>query len=216
MKKSQDGVIQFSMDYSPAAPLAWKMLQQINAWRQILYQLGLIGQDGRRYNGYGFGNISIRRQTEPSLHTFIISGAQTGGISSLTAEHYTLVKDFDLSANRVTAEGPVAPSSESLTHGILYDINRSTGAVIHIHSPDIWEHSDDLGIPATHPDIPYGTPEMAEQVCQLFQKDQLISCRIFSMGGHQDGIVTFGNTVEEAGLTAIRYLARAMARSSNK
>jgi hypothetical protein len=33
------------------------------------------------------------------------------------------------------------------------------------------------------------------------------------MGGHEDGIITFGDSMEQAGLTLVRYLAVATTRS---
>jgi hypothetical protein len=34
-----------------------------------------------------------------------------------------------------------------------------------------------------------------------------MSLKIFVMGGHEDGIISFGRNIEEAGLTLIRFLA---------
>ena len=56
----QEGVIKFNLQYqlTPEVPLpGW---QTISAWRQLLCQLQLIGQDPQRYQGLGFGNISWR------------------------------------------------------------------------------------------------------------------------------------------------------------
>lgn len=206
----QEGVVQFSLTFLPADPLPEAMIRSLNAWRQILYRLGLIGQDPRRYGGLGFGNISIRPESGRSS-SFIISGTQTGGMGRLFPEHYALVKSFDPATNSVVAEGVVRPSSESLTHGSLYGLDRTIGAVIHAHSPEIWIQADAIGIPSTPGDVRYGTPEMAEAVCRLFQVTAVGELKIFAMGGHEDGIVAFGGSLEQAGLTLVRYLALATA-----
>ncbi|MCX5880787.1 MAG: class II aldolase/adducin family protein [Deltaproteobacteria bacterium] len=206
-----EGVVQFNLTFLPGDPLPAAMLCSLNAWRQILYRLGLIGQDPTRYGGLGFGNISIRMESGNAT-SFIISGTQTGGMDRLFPEHYTLVKTFDSATNNVVAEGVVRPSSESLTHGSLYRLDHRIGAVIHAHSPEIWARADSIGLPVTRRDVLYGTPEMAEEVCRLFQNTPVSVLKIFAMGGHEDGIVAFGSSTEQAGLTLVRYLATATAR----
>ncbi len=207
----QEGVVRFNMTFLPADPLPAEMLGDLNAWRRILFRLGLVGQVPHRYGGLGFGNVSIR-QASGNAAAFIISGTQTGGMERLLPEHYALVKDFDPATNQVVAEGVVRPSSESLTHGCLYRLDRTIGAVIHAHSPEIWAQADSIGIPVTHRDIHYGTPEMTEAVSRLFQHTPVRVLKIFAMGGHEDGIVAFGRSMEQAGLTLVRYLAQATAR----
>ena len=202
----QEGVVQFDLTFLPADPLPAAMLHSLNAWRQILYRLGLIGQDPHRYGGLGFGNVSIRLESSNGT-SFIISGTQTGGMDRLFPEHFSSVKTFDPATNSVVAEGVVRPSSESLTHGSLYRLDRTISAVIHVHSPEIWTQADSIGIPVTRRDVHYGTPEMAEEVCRLFQNTPVSVLKIFAMGGHEDGIVAFGSNIEQAGLTLVRYLA---------
>ncbi|MFH0995579.1 MAG: class II aldolase/adducin family protein [Pseudomonadota bacterium] len=207
----REGVVQYNLTFLPADPLPAAMFHSLNAWRHIFYKLGLIGQDPHRYGGLGFGNISIRQESSNALNSFIISGTQTGGMDRLFPEHFCLVKTFDPAINRVVAEGVTRPSSESLTHGSLYRLDQTIRGVIHAHSPEIWTHADSIGIPVTRRDVHYGTPEMAEEVCRLFQNTPVSVLKIFAMGGHEDGIVAFGSSLEQAGLTLVRYLAMATA-----
>jgi hypothetical protein len=209
----QEGVVQFNLTFISTDPLPAAMIHSLSAWRQLLFRLGLIGQDSRRYGGLGYGNISIRRESGNAA-SFIISGTQTGGMDRLFPEHYSLVKTFDPATNSVVAEGVVRPSSESMTHGSLYLLDRTIGAVIHVHSPEIWILADSIGIPVTRRDVHYGTPEMAEEVFRLFQNTPVSELKIFAMGGHEDGIVSFGSSLEQAGLTLVRYLAAATARGA--
>jgi hypothetical protein len=205
----QEGVVQFNLTFIPSDPPAAELIGKINSWRQIFYRLGLIGQDPDRYGGLGFGNVSIRVASENG-ESFLVSGTQTGGIIRLNPEHYAIVTACDPASNHVVAKGAVRPSSESLTHGALYRMDRSIGAVIHAHSPEIWHHAVAIGIPSTPRSVPYGTPEMAEAVGTLLQSTETGSLQIFAMGGHEDGIVSFGRSIEAAGMTLIRYLARAI------
>lgn len=209
----KEGVLKFQLEFTQNQTVSPDDLKEINAWRKIVYLLQMIGQDPDRYGGYGFGNISQRlapfdapRHRRP----FVISGTQTGGLAELTAEHYAVVRECYPQENRLVAEGPIRPSSESLTHGMVYDSDTDLRWVIHVHSPEIWHQGEALKLPTTHPDVPFGTPEMASEVERLFRESDVKARGIFSMGGHEDGIVTFGRTAEAAGTTLLTYLARAL------
>jgi ribulose-5-phosphate 4-epimerase/fuculose-1-phosphate aldolase len=208
----QEGVIQFHLDFTRTdEPLNAEMLREMDAWRQVLHRLELIGQHPDRYDGLGYGNISVRYTSSDFRHACVIGGTQTGHLKRLTAGHYTLVSACDIAKNRVIARGLIPPSSESMTHGVLYLLDDAIAAVIHVHSPEIWNHAVTLGIPVTSPNVLCGTPEMAAQVDTLFQNTDVTTLRIFAMGGHQDGIFTFGDSMSAAGTTLIRYLASAIA-----
>jgi ribulose-5-phosphate 4-epimerase/fuculose-1-phosphate aldolase len=171
---------------------------------------GLVGQDPARYGGAGYGNVSARvgvPSLPPGTRRFLVTGTQTGALRTLFAEHYCVVERYDARRNWVQSHGPVLPSSESLTHGAIYDLSPAIRFVLHAHSPAIWRHAAALGIPTTPVDVAYGTPEMAEAVRRLYRAGTLPEERILAMGGHEDGIVVFGHRAEDAGLVLLRYLA---------
>jgi ribulose-5-phosphate 4-epimerase/fuculose-1-phosphate aldolase len=208
----QEGVIKYQLDFTEAPPLTTADVALINKWRTILYHHKLIGQDPLRYGGYGYGNLSVRIapfDEQASLRAFIISGSQTGDIAELGAEHYTTVTECYPAENRVVARGPIRPSSESLTHGAVYALDPAIRVVLHVHSPEIWRSAVNLGIPVTDESVPYGSPAMAAEVARLYASTDMAQRRIFSMGGHEDGIVTFGATAEEASNVLLEALAAA-------
>jgi ribulose-5-phosphate 4-epimerase/fuculose-1-phosphate aldolase len=211
----QEGVIKFELNFTPAPPLPAAEIAEINHWRAVLYQHKLIGQDPARYGGYGYGNLSVRLApyaAPPTLRHFIISGSQTGDRAQLGPEHYTVVTECHPEENRVVAHGPIRPSSESLTHGAVYALDPAIRAVLHAHSPEIWQAAPSLGIPITDPQVPYGTPAMAAEVARLFATTDVAQRHIFSMGGHEDGIIAFGTTAEEAAEVLLTALSAAQAR----
>jgi hypothetical protein len=208
-----EGVIKFKCDFTPAPALPYAQIGELNAWRKIMHMTALIGQDPRRYGGYGFGNISCRLddlESSDRQHPFAITGTQTGGKADLDAADYVVVTACYPAENRLVAAGPVQPSSESLTHGTIYAADSRILWVIHSHSPEIWRNAAALEIPMAGA-VAYGTPEMAAAVHRLFVESDLPQKRIFGMAGHEDGIVTFGRTAEEAGFAMLGYLARALA-----
>ena len=46
--------------------------------------------------------------------------------------------------------------------------------------------------------VEYGTPEMAYEIIRLMGLPETQNRKVFVMGGHAEGIVAFGKTVEEA------------------
>lgn len=203
----KEGVIKYALDFSPAEPLESALLPALNAWRALCRLTGLIGQDPDRYDGYGFGNISAR--LEAGKPAFLITGSQTGHISELTAAEYAVVERCFATENRVVAHGPLQPSAESLTHGAVYDSDTAVNAVIHAHSPEIWHHAARLRLPQTA-DVAYGSPEMAAEVARLFSEGEVTGRKLFTMRGHEDGVVAFGGSLDEAGVVLLQALASAL------
>ncbi len=192
-----EGVIKYQLDFTRGEAPPADAIVELEPWREKLMARGVIGQDPARYGGYGFGNLS-RRWPEAS-NRFVITGSQTGELARLGPEHYALVSDFSVPDNRVTATGQTPPSSESLTHGWIYQLCPGAQFVFHVHSPEIWRNAEKRGLPITGPFAAYGTPEMAEEVYKILLKNPCRSWGILAMGGHEDGIVSFGETADKAG-----------------
>ncbi len=201
MVDETEGVIKFQLQHRERK-LASIDITELDAWREIFKQTGTIGQVEDRYDGYGFGNLSQRTESG-----FLISGTQTGNLSRTSLADYAEVVEWDSRQNSVISRGEVRPSSESLTHGVIYDACPGVMAVFHLHSPDIWKAAEKLGIAVTDSEITYGTPEMADAVKQTVQQCDLPG--ILSMGGHDDGIVGYGRTLRETGLILIQFLVSA-------
>ena len=193
-----EGYIKYQCNWIVSAPVNTDDIKELNQWREKLYKLGFLGEYD---NGIGFGNISIR-YSEPGQ--FIISGTQTGNLSYLSEQHYTRVINFDLEHNCLTCEGPIAASSESLTHATVYDANPTVNAIIHVHHLELWKKLMDK-IPTTSRDCRYGTPEMAKEILRLFEEDNLLAKKILVMSGHEEGIISLGRNLEEAGNVLLRY-----------
>ncbi len=206
--QEQEGVIKFRFDHQNQPIDQVISLSSLNAWRSILFKLGLIGRDPARYGGLGYGNISLK----PDLNSnaFMISGTQTGHIAELSREHYCKVWNTDIERYFLQSKGLSKPSSEAITHACVYSQDASIRSVIHIHSPEIWQKTAELALPHTPSDAAYGTPQMARAVAELFQSGRLDDRQIFSMLGHQDGIVAFGDSIEHAAWLLIKALGDAL------
>ena len=206
---SREGVIKFQLDFQEGSAPVADLLHELNAWRSIFLQLGLVGQDPARYQGYGFGNLSRRLDKD----SFLISGTQTGHLAELSAQDYSIVLACDPFRNSVTACGQAKPSSEALSHGALYQANPAISWIMHLHSPEIFHSSDRLGLYKTSPDADYGTPEMAAEIKQAVATLDT-EMGLFVMGGHEDGILAYGTSAVETGLLVLKTLVQAREEGS--
>ena len=145
-------------------------------------------------NGVGFGNVSVR---DGRMTSFYITGSATGVLAELALADCVRVVAYDFARNWLSYEGTAIPSSESLTHAAIYESDSITSAVIHCHDSALWAMLLDR-VPTTSKTVAYGTPEMAYEIIRLFQISDVRNEKIFVMTGHQDGVVTFGNNLEEA------------------
>lgn len=186
-----EGYIKFNYDWVEGPARGWHKVQILNEWRQVMFDAGLIGAHS---DGTGFGNISIR---DTPAHEFIITGAMTGSLRKLGPEHFTRILKYDLDANHLTCRGPIKASSESLTHASFYKASRSINAVIHVHHAQMWNaYRNEL--PTTSPDVPYGTPEMAREVYRLLRENGRPAKQLVIMGGHEDGVLAYGDSLGQA------------------
>ena len=183
-----EGYIKFDLQWEKkSVDFPENILSELNLFRTELFDIGLIGMYP---DGIGFGNISTRIA---NTDQFIISGSATGQLRTLTKEHFSLVTAFDIEKNTVICEGQIAASSESMSHAALYKSNHNINAVVHVHHNKLWSnHLNKL--PTTPKNAEYGTPEIANEIKKLAH----VSVGIIIMGGHEEGIVSFGTNLEEA------------------
>jgi len=193
-----EGYIKFNCRWIKTAPLSRLNIAEINAWRDNLYKQGLIGAYP---NGVGFGNISIRINHS----SFLITGSATGNLKKLNENHYVQVNEYDFMKNSLTCTGPIEASSESLSHAVIYECSPDINAVIHIHNMGIWNKYINK-IPTTKTNVSYGTPEMANEIKRLFKETNVGIKKNIIMGGHQEGVITFGRSLDEAGRILLNML----------
>ncbi len=163
----------------------------LNHWRRELWLKQLIGSYP---DGIGYGNISIR---VPRSNQFYISGTATGGLPELDQTKYPLVERCEPALNTLWCRGLIRASAESMSHAAVYGANPDIGAVVHIHNRELWERYIDV-LPTTDRKVEYGTPEMAAEITKIMTNPAVLDRKIFVMGGHEEGLVSFGGTVEEA------------------
>jgi ribulose-5-phosphate 4-epimerase/fuculose-1-phosphate aldolase len=193
-----EGTVKYSSDWTPGPATHIAAARELDTWRRPLYEAGLIGQ--YKDVGIGYGNISVRRG---SHDLFLISGTQTGHLPATDERHYSLVMDCDIRNNIVRCSGPIQASSEAMTHAAIYALGDAIGAVVHVHSAELWQRN--LGkLPTTDPDVAYGTPDMAGELDRLYRMEGFKDAGIAVLAGHDEGLISFGTTLEEAAQRVLR------------
>lgn len=199
MKVIDDGVIKYDRsNFSQCGPIDLVEYSALESWREKLYALNLIGEYPEE--GVGFGNISefkdYSKFHQSMVPQFIITGSQTGKYPKLDGRFYTRVLDYDIDHLKIKVMGPIEASSESLTHAAIYAHNKNIKAIFHIHSKEIWNGMIKDKTDFTNKDIPYGTVEMARATEKCIDKK---SSGVFCMHGHEDGVIAYGKSLDEAG-----------------
>ncbi len=182
------------------------------AWRTILRQLDLIGRQPNRYDGYAYGNLSVRDCNQ--ANRFFVTASQTGGEAAFERTHLVRIDRWNAPHFEVDATGTAAPSSESITHGMLYAADPSIAWVMHVHSPAIWRAAIRLRLPVTGETVAYGSPAMANAVAGLLDRHRDRPL-VFATLGHLDGVFACGSSADDTGTLLIRTLAVSLAGPSS-
>lgn len=183
-----DGVIKYNIEFTPTdSKLSTNAYTNLEAVRSRLFALRLIGI----CEGIGYGNISLKEEG-----TFHITGTQTGHLPRLTEEEYATVTAYSFESFVLKAEGGMKPSSEAFSHAMIYEISPKIGAVIHIHSKPLWKYMIENNYSYTEAE--YGTQKMTEEIGDLFVTKDPFEQPLFVMKGHEDGVMVFGKSLEEA------------------
>ena len=204
-----EGAIQFAFDLKPGRGpgVQADVLEPLLAWRTVLRRLHLLGRTPGRYGGLGYGNLSVRDPGRPG--EFIVTASQTSGIEHLHADGLCRIREFDLERFWIAAEGFRPPSSESLTHAMIYHADPGVRWIFHAHSAEIRRQAEALGMPATGADVAYGSPPMARAVARLLAARPQRPL-VFVTLGHEDGVFACGSTAGETGSSLVDHLARSL------
>jgi ribulose-5-phosphate 4-epimerase/fuculose-1-phosphate aldolase len=204
-----EGTIQFAYELTQIQEqlLAPEDYAQLAAWRSILHELELLGQTPEKYGGFAYGNLSVR---DRDTQQFVITASQTSGESSLIQSHLVRVTHCNLDRFWVDAQGAEPPSSESLTHAMIYAADPRIKCVFHVHSTVMWQNRAAMKLPETDADVGYGSPAMVKAVSHLMASHQSRPLT-FATAGHEDGIFACGHSPRDCGGLLVSYLAKARA-----
>ncbi len=204
-----EGVIQFGYELRSRAAadrLDPALHRALEASRLRLRESRLIGRDPRRYGGLAFGNLSARECA--GSDRFYITASQMTDADALSPEHWPRIDAFDMTRFFALVTGEHAPSSESVTHAVIYAAAGDIGCVLHVHSPEIWRHGSRLGLAATGRHTAYGSRQLAREVEALLAQRTGAELT-FTTPGHEDGVFACGRGIEATTQSLLRLQQRA-------
>ena len=141
-------------------------------------------------NGVGFGNLSVRDGVAGTFTSRFSDGWSARIDAGLVQSWRRFRKEL----------APLRRHCDSFIGIVdacaIYESDPSTSAVIHCHDSDCGRRFSIA--PTTSKSVAYGTPEMAYEIMRLFKVSDVRSRKIFVMAGHEAGIVTFGENLEDA------------------
>ncbi len=193
-----EGYIKYNCLWTETAAIKVAEVSGLNVWRKKLFQQGLLGVYP---DGISFGNVSVRKDEKQ----FIITASQTGKLAVLNENHFSLVTDFDLKGNNLTCSGAMRASSESLSHAAVYTTLPNINAVFHVHHAALWQQYLHK-LPTTDVQAAYGTPEMAFEIQRIVKNQEEKHAGILFMAGHEEGIISYGETLDMAGNMLLKIL----------
>lgn len=204
-----EGTIKFAYELiTPATSIADdKLVRPLFAWRKLFRRLDILGQKPTRYEGFGFGNLSVRDPDKTG--EFIISASQTSGFDEFDDQHLVRVTRCNLDRFWADAVGNYPPSSETITHAMVYAADSRVKWVFHGHSPEIWNRAEHLALPCIAPNVEYGTRAMVSAVANLLATHHSRPI-VFATLGHVDGVFACGPTARDTGGLLVSYLAKAL------
>jgi len=175
----RDGEVEYTED-----------VRNLNMVRTTLFNMELIGVYD---NGIGYGNVSYRTEG----NSFVISGSATGGEMALKPDQFALVESFDLANNSVDSVGKIDASSESMSHGAIYEAIPEVNTVIHVHSRKIFDHMIEKHYPKTPKEISFGTPELATSIKEVILSNKLPN-GVLVTEGHDEGVIVYAVNLDIA------------------
>lgn len=225
-----EGSIHFAYELTaPDADLcSAAALAELNGWRSLLQRVGVIGSPlqigqeqigqeqigqeqigGQKDQGesFGFGSLSFRHPENPDQ--FFITATHTGGLAGIDDQQVVLITRCNLERFWVDAVGDQPPSSETLTHGMLYQADPRVHWVVHGRCAEIWQHHQALNLLSTAPDVAVGTAAMGSAVAGLLNLNQSRPLAFVTLG-HDDGVFACGATIRDASNLLVNLLARAL------
>lgn len=160
---------------------------ELAEWCHTLARWGVVG--------HTIGNLSFR-----TANGYMISRT-AANLDTIEAEEFVEVVEADVPGRKLTVIGAYEPSSESLMHATIYQARPEVIAVFHGHNEKLLAAAEELHIPVTEQEKPYGTPELSAEILKILAWHNL-----FIMRDH--GFVSLGRTMSEAA----RWIEQALGR----
>ncbi|MCF7813695.1 MAG: DUF559 domain-containing protein [Candidatus Cloacimonetes bacterium] len=183
--------VKFHTIFIQKTPPNHKNIDELKKWCKIFHEKKLAPP----YPGGSFGNLSFGTDN----NTFIITGSRIGLKCDLANDCFVEIIDCDFENQNIKVIGTREPSSETMLHAVIYNKRKDVKAIFHGHSAELLQNVEQLKIPATKEEKPYGTMELVESVIEIIDRNNLIM-----MKNH--GFIAVGRNMQDVGNLLMKTL----------
>ncbi|MDP7323628.1 MAG: class II aldolase/adducin family protein [Candidatus Woesearchaeota archaeon] len=200
-------VQKYEKRHTQTEPFPYSLVEELLYLRDVHHKMGWIGYKPFRYTEI-FGNVSqwIDEGVFGKKPGLLITGTGTGVKERIWGGDFAMVPDVDEDNFVITSYGPSGPSAEAGTHMKVSELMGRPKFICHPHAI-MWRLHKFFSYLTTVEGVDYGTKEMVQEFDRLLPLHQAKSDRLVIMGGHLDGIVSWGDTVEDAMKPLLKYEA---------
>jgi len=186
-------------------PIGPRDVSVITRLRRELYKNNLISTYGAYQKGYG--TLSVRLK-EPNHLYFHITGHATGIYAKPDETKYVRVMSWSTEEMRLSYVGDTDPSSESLLHGLFYQIDPSLHGVVHVLNNKMWTYYG-TRLQTLSSQVEHGTKEELRELQYLYENTDFRNTKIIVMANYRPGLIILGKSAREAVKRTVSYQSRA-------
>lgn len=183
--------VSFTTVFTDTLPPIDPAIEELKGWCRRFHEQGLTPP----YEGSSLGNLSFR--TEKGNNAFIITASQLGLKDNPTEDAFVRVHTCDYDRGIVHASGTREPSSESMLHFEIYKARKDIGAIFHGHCAPILERAEEMVLPITRKEEPFGSVALVRRVLEILDEHTFVVMR-------NHGFLALGEDMESAGRLALR------------
>lgn len=170
-------------------------LEKLKYWCKVFHDENLAPP----YEGGSFGNLSYRTNGD----SFIITASNNSLENSCSNDSFVVVDSINFEKGLVYAKGIRKPSSEAMVHSAIYNARPDVQAIFHGHCDIISSRVEELGIPETKKEEPYGTIELVREVREILEDNSFIE-----MKNH--GFISLGKTLDDTRNLTLKHMQKCM------
>ncbi len=183
--------VSFTTVFTDNLPPVDPAIEELKGWCRRFHEQGLTPS----YEESSLGNLSFRPEKE--TNSFIITASGLELKDNLTADAFVRVHTCDFDRGIVRASGVREPSSESMLHFEIYKARKEIGAIFHGHCAPILERAEEMRLPVTHREEPFGSVALVRRVLEILEDHTFVVMR-------NHGFLALGVDMESAGELALR------------
>ncbi len=185
MSEIYTGVKFKTVHLSTKSPLD-KLIYELIFWANFMSQNNMTPPN----QGGSAGNLSFR--CTKAKNQFIITATASDLGLLINNSKFIKVVACNYKSMTVEVEGLFEPSSESFLHHKIYEKRPEINAILHGHWPELLKNTENMNLPETKQEKPYGSMELVKEMEKIIDKANFIVLK-------NHGFLSLGKNIDQAG-----------------